>query len=55
VLGDEFFFEHVHLRPEGNFVLASAIAEAMMELLGADRPLPSPIMSRVAERLGLSA
>jgi tetratricopeptide (TPR) repeat protein len=40
ILGDELLFEHVHLRFDGNYLLARAIAETIQKILG--------------ERLGLS-
>lgn len=32
--GGEYFYEHVHLTPEGNYLLARAIAEGAAEVLG---------------------
>jgi tetratricopeptide (TPR) repeat protein len=34
VPGNEFFLEHVHFKPEGNHVLALAVAEKAVEVLG---------------------
>jgi tetratricopeptide (TPR) repeat protein len=35
--GGEFFLEHVHLNPEGNYLLARAIAEEVIEVLSLSR------------------
>lgn len=33
LVGNQFFYEHVHLRPEGNYLLARAVAEQAARLL----------------------
>jgi tetratricopeptide (TPR) repeat protein len=32
--GDEYFYEHVHLTPEGNYLVARAVAEQVVRTLG---------------------
>jgi tetratricopeptide (TPR) repeat protein len=53
--GSEFFYEHVHLTFEGNYVLARAIAEQVEALLPSTVPLghnPWPEIDDCARRLG---
>jgi tetratricopeptide (TPR) repeat protein len=55
--GSEFFYEHVHLTFEGNYVLARAIAEQVEALLPAAVPSanrPWPEIAECARRLGFT-
>lgn len=38
VAGSEFFLEHVHLNPEGNYLLARTVAERTAPMLGLEAP-----------------
>jgi tetratricopeptide (TPR) repeat protein len=38
LIGAEYFYEHVHLTPEGNYLLARAVAEQSAKSLGLESP-----------------
>jgi tetratricopeptide (TPR) repeat protein len=50
--GAELFYEHVHLRFEGNYILARAIAEKVEEALRLPEGAPWPDPAECAQRLG---
>jgi tetratricopeptide (TPR) repeat protein len=52
IAGAELFYEHVHLRFEGNYVLARAIAEKVEEALRLPESAPWPDPAECAQRLG---
>jgi tetratricopeptide (TPR) repeat protein len=52
--GSEFFYEHVHLRPEGNYLLAQAVAEASAQALALKAPKPWVSLSECLRLVGLT-
>ncbi|HXR06954.1 MAG TPA: tetratricopeptide repeat protein, partial [Candidatus Acidoferrum sp.] len=50
--GADFFYEHVHLTFQGNYVLARAIAEKVEGVLTLPQNAPWPDMAQCAQRLG---
>jgi tetratricopeptide (TPR) repeat protein len=50
--GAEFFYEHVHLTFQGNYVLARAVAEKVEKVLMLAESAPWPDMAQCAQRLG---
>jgi len=50
--GGEFFFEHVHLTAEGNYLLARLVGQKMEELLGLAQGTQWPEISECMQRLG---
>jgi tetratricopeptide (TPR) repeat protein len=52
--GSEFFYEHVHLRPEGNYLLAQAIAEAASQALALKAPKPWASLPECLRLVGLT-
>jgi len=48
----EFFYEHVHLTFQGNYVLARAIAEQVEKALGLSNSAPWPELAECEHRLG---
>lgn len=55
ISGIEFFFEHVHLTFEGNYLLARVIAERVEQALALSSGARWPEISQCAERLGYTA
>jgi tetratricopeptide (TPR) repeat protein len=53
--GDEFFYEHVHLRFQGNCVLARAIAEKVETVLALPASASWPDGTECARRLGYTS
>ena len=53
--GAEFFFEHVHLTFEGNYLLARVIGEKVEQALGIPADAPWPDISRCAQSLGYTS
>jgi len=50
----ELFYEHVHFRPEGNYLLARALLRGVVEAVGeSPRPPQVPSFATCAARLGL--
>jgi len=48
LVGKDYFYEHVHLKPEGNYLLARAVADCAAEALGLPGPtkeVPRPVGS----------
>jgi tetratricopeptide (TPR) repeat protein len=57
VPGNEFFYEHIHFRFEGNYWLSVAVAEQILPARGASAGLPGHgwlSLEQCAERLGIS-
>ena len=52
--GSEFFYEHVHLRPEGNYLLAFAVAEASAQALALRAPKPWASLPECLRLVGLT-
>ena len=52
VAGEEFFYEHVHLNFEGNYLVARALAEQIGHVLSAGVEHPWPTADDCARRLG---
>jgi tetratricopeptide (TPR) repeat protein len=52
--GDEYFYEHVHLTPEGNYLLARAIVEQAAESLSLKSSRPWLSFSECLRELGLT-
>ena len=52
VPGAEFFYEHVHLNFQGNYVLARTIAEKVEQALQLPESAPWPDLDQCAQRLG---
>ena len=50
--GAEFFYEHVHLTFQGNYLLARAIAEKVEQALMLPQSAPWPNIAQCAQRLG---
>ncbi|MCI0745495.1 MAG: tetratricopeptide repeat protein [Verrucomicrobia subdivision 3 bacterium] len=55
IAGDEFFFEHVHLNFEGNYLAARTFAEAIAKLLTDTAGTPPPLgLEECARRLAFT-
>jgi tetratricopeptide (TPR) repeat protein len=52
--GEEFFYEHVHLTPEGNYLLARAVAEQAARALPARPSGQWPSQSKCLQLLGFT-
>ena len=52
--GSEYFYEHVHLTPEGNYLLARALAEQAARTLSLETPGDWLSQSECLRRLGLT-
>lgn len=54
LVGENYFYEHVHLKPEGNYLLARAVAERAAAALGLLRPT-NDLPQQVGESGGFPA
>jgi tetratricopeptide (TPR) repeat protein len=52
--GADYFYEHVHLTPEGNYLLAQALAEQAVKVLGLEPSGPWPSQSECLRLAGLT-
>ena len=50
--GADFFYEHVHLTFQGNYILSRAIAEQVEKTLGLSSSAPWPELAECEQRLG---